>query len=171
MLMMDGDKITAVDLARKARVSRATLYRHYDSVDNVLCEMEDEFLEGLRECSRFFISAPFSVKRFDKPYPEYVAITEYFYKHKRFFLAVTGPHGDPRFVYKFHKIIREFYLGKIAYEGLIREDADIYVEFFLAAHDAIIRYWIEKRPDISSEKFSLIIQRILFGPLVCQSKS
>jgi AcrR family transcriptional regulator len=171
MLMMDVDKITAANLARKAGISRATLYRHYDSVDDVLREMEDEFLEGMRDCSRLYISAPFNTRYLDKPYPAFVDITEYIYRHKCFFLAMTGPHGDRRFVYKLHRIIREFYIGKLAHEELVRENMDVYVEFFLAAHDAVIRYWIEKRPDISLEKFTSIVQRILFGPFVCQPKS
>jgi AcrR family transcriptional regulator len=167
MLLTEADKIAAVDLARKSGVSRATLYRYYDSVDDVLCNMEDEFLEGMRDCSRYYISAPFDLKHLGKPYPAIVAVAEYVYEHRRFFLSVTGPHGDSRFVYKWHKIIKEFYCGKLAYEGLAKKDLDVYMEFVLAGNDAAIRYWLEKRSDISTEEIAPIIQKILYGPFVC----
>lgn len=45
MLNADADKISASELARSANVSRATFYRYYDSVDAVLREITEEFLE------------------------------------------------------------------------------------------------------------------------------
>lgn len=167
LLMTDADKITAIDLAHKAGISRATLYRYYDSVDDVLREMEDEFLEGMRDCSRYYISAPFDVKCLNKPYPAFVAITDYIKAHSRFFLALTGPHGDGGFVYRWHRVTREFYCGKLAYEEIAKKDADVYIEFAMAGNDAMIRYWLEKRSDIPKEEIVPIVQRILFGPFVC----
>ena len=167
MLTMDADKITAVDLARKAGVSRATFYRYYDSVDTVLCEREDEFLEGMRDCHRYYISTPIDMKDLSKPHPVFIAIAEFLCNHKQFFLSMTGPHGDARFIYRWHKFFQEFNYGKLTYEGLTRKDLDIYMEFALAGNDAVIRYWLEKRPDIKPEEGAPIMQRILYGPLIC----
>lgn len=167
LLTKDAEKITAVDLARKAEVSRATLYRYYDSVDEVLREIEDGFLEGMRDCSRYYISSPFDMKHLDRPNPALVAIADYHKENSRIYLAMSGSHGDQRFVYRTHKFIREFYCGKLAYEGLVRNDLDVYMEFALAGNDAVIRYWLEKRPDISSEDVAVILQKILYGPFVC----
>jgi len=167
MQMTDADKISAIDLARKAGISRATLYRYYSSVDDVLREMEDEFLEGMRDCSRYYISAKFDVNRLDKPYPAFIGITEFIKAHRSFFLVMTGPHGDGRFVYRWHRVTREFYCGKLAYEELTKKDADVYIEFAMAGNDAMIRYWLVKRPDIPKEEIVPIVQRILFGPFVC----
>jgi AcrR family transcriptional regulator len=167
MLTMDVDKIVVIDLTRKAGVSRATFYRYYGSVEDVLCEMEDEFFEGMRDCSRYYISAPFNVKSLDRPYPAFVAIAEYVYEYRHFFLSVTGLHGYDRFFFKWHKFVREFFIGKAAYEGLARKDLDVYVEFVLAGSDAVIRYWLAERSDISPKDIVPIIQKILYGPLVC----
>lgn len=162
----DADKISAVDLSRKAGVSRATLYRYYNSIDEVLREMSEEFLEGIRDESRYYISGDFDVKDLKKPYPAIVAVGQYVLDHKRYFLAATGPHGDGRFTYKWKKIIREFYYGKLAYEGLMKDNIDVYIEFVLAGSEAVSRYWLERRPDISPEEIAPIIQRILYGPFV-----
>lgn len=163
----DADKITAVDLARQAEVSRATLYRYYDSVDEVLREIEDEFLEGMRDQSRYYISAPIDLKHLGVPYPAFVAIADYHRKNKAVYLLLSGAHGSGRFVYRAHKIVREFYCGKLAYEGLVQKDMDVYIEFAMAGSDAEIRYWLEKRPDISCEEAAVIIQKVLYGPFVC----
>mgnify|MGYP002734667199 CR=1 FL=1 len=65
----DADRVTAVDLARKADVSRATVYRYYGSVDDVLREMSGEFLEGMRDSSRYYVSSSFDLGRLDESYP------------------------------------------------------------------------------------------------------
>ena len=166
MQEIDADKITAVNLAQKAGVSRATLYRYYGSVDEVLIEMEDEFLEGMRDCSRYYISAPFDTSHLDEPYPAFVAVGEYIYEHKDFYLSITGPHGDARFIERWHKFVREFYCGKLIYEGLSTKDLDVYIEFALGGNDASMRYWLEKRPDLSAEEIAPITQRLLYGPFV-----
>ena len=166
MLEMDLDRITAVDLARKANVSRATLYRYYGSVDAVLEDLESRHLEGMRDASRYYISTPLDRSNLNKPYPPVVAIGDYVKENKDFFLAVTGPHGDGRFVAKWHNIIKEFYLGKLAYEGLKGQNSDFYTEFVMAGSDAVLRYWLQKRPDVSSEEIAPIVQNILYGPFL-----
>lgn len=166
MLEQDVDKISAVDLARAANVSRATLYRYYGSVGDVLDELEREQLEGMRDSSRYYISSPLDTADLDKPYPPVVAIATYVRENRDFFLAVTGPHGDGRFVSQWHRLIQEFYSGKLAFERLTREGSDFYVEFVLAGSDAVLRYWLEQRPDVSPEEVAPIVQHILYGPFV-----
>lgn len=167
MMTTDVDKITTVVLAKKAGISRATFYRYYDSVENVLIETENEFTEGMRDVSRYYISAPFDVKNLNIPYPEFIAIAEYIRAHKDFFLAITGPHGDGRFVKRWHKFLKEFYYGKLAYKELIQENTDVYVEAILAGSDSLVRYWLTKRSDLSAEEIVPITQKILYGPFVC----
>lgn len=163
----DADKISAAALCRRAEVSRATFYRYYDSVDAVLCEITDEFLEGMRDCHRYYISAPLDLTKLHVPHPMFVEIARYLDANRTVFLAMTGAHGDARFTRKWHELFREFNYGKFAYEGLSRKDMDVYMEFTLFGMDAMIRYWFEKRPDMSPERDAPIMQRILFGPFVC----
>lgn len=167
MTAMDADKVSAAALARSANVSRATFYRYYDSVDAVLREITDEFLEGMRDCHRYFISTPIDLANLDKPSPAFVANARFLAENRKVFLAMTGPHGDARFVQKWRALFKEFNYGKLAYEGLAQKDLDIYMEYALAGNDAVIRYWLEEKPEISPEEGAPIMQRILFGPFVC----
>ena len=158
------NRITAVDLAEEIGISRATLYRYYGSVNDIISEMEDEFFEGMRDCSRYYISAPLEFNRRETPYPGIVAVAKYMEENRRFFLAITGPNGDKNFVLRWHKLIREFYSGKLAYEGLSSENSDIYMELILAGSEAVVRYWFEQRSDLSAEEIAPIIQRLLYDP-------
>lgn len=167
MMDTDADKISAAELVRKAEISRATFYRYYDSVDAVLREITDEFLEGMRDCHRYYISAPLDLNNLNVSNPMFVEIAHYLDANRKVFLAMTGAHGDARFTRRWHELFREFNYGKFAYEGLSRKDMDVYMEFTLAGMDAMIRYWFEKRPDMSPELDAPIMQRILFGPFVC----
>lgn len=80
---------------------------------------------------------------------------------------MTDAHGSGRFVQKRHALFKEFNYGKLVYEGLAKKDLDIYMEFTLAGNDAVIRYWLTEKPEITPEEGAPIMQRILFGPFVC----
>ncbi len=162
----DIDKISTTELVKKANISRATFYRHYDSIEHVITEMEEDFLEGMRDVSRYYISARFDLNMLDKPYPEFIAVAEYTKLHKEFFLAITGPHGDGRFLARWNKFLKEFYYGKLAYNGLTNEHIDIYAEAILSGSNALTRYWLAKRSDVSVEAIVVITQKILYGPFV-----
>ena len=54
------DKITVTDIANRADISRGTFYLHYDSVGEVISELQDAFIEQM---DAYFVSLdiPFSV--------------------------------------------------------------------------------------------------------------
>lgn len=166
MQTTDADRVTAVELAREAGISRATLYRYYESVDDVLRELEREFMNGITKANSLYTSVPFDAKCRDKCHPSFVAITEYIQANREVYLVMTGPHGSPRFVHYWHTFVRHVFLSKLSQESLPKEDLDVYMEFVLAGSDAVIRYWLEKRPEAPPEESALVTQRILCGPFI-----
>lgn len=167
MHSVDADKISVKDVAQKANISRASFYRYYNSIDDILQSIEDEFIEGMRDCSRYYISTPINIHKLGQPYPSFIQIAEFLSGHKEEFLVLTGFHGDARFVSRFKKLIKEFYCGKIAFEGIITDNVDVYIEFVIAGNISAIRYWLEKKPNMKPEDIAPVIQRMLYGPLVC----
>lgn len=166
MQTTDADRITAVDLAREAGISRATLYRYYDSVDDVLRDLEGEFMTGISEVNSKHASVPFDARCREKCHPSFVAITEYIHAHREVYLTMTGPHGSPRFVHYWHRFVQHVFLSKLAQESMSKKDLEVYMEFVLAGCDAVIRYWLEKRPDARPEESALVTQQILCGPFI-----
>lgn len=61
MRSSDVDKISVKDVVQKANISRATFYRYYNSIEDILQSVENEFIEGMRDCSRYYISTPINV--------------------------------------------------------------------------------------------------------------
>ena len=164
-LMKETDipHIKVNDVVKCAGISRATFYRHYDNVDNVVKEMEFQVLEELRDISRYSISSMLDFNNLDKPNEVYLALFKYIDEHRDFFTSMFGPHGDPMFDYKQKQLIREFYGGKIAFEGIECQHLDLYINFALAGHNRLIEYWLTKRSDISYREICVIIQKLMYG--------
>ena len=167
MRSTDADKISVKDFVQKSNISRSTFYRYYNTIDELLQSVEDEFIEGMRDCSRYYISTPIDVHNLGQPCSSFVKIAEYLSEHKEEFLVLTGFHGDARFVSRFKKLIKEFYSGKVAFEGIIADNLDVYIEFVIAGNIATIRYWLEKKTNMKPEDIAPIMQRMLYGPLIC----
>ncbi len=167
MKTKDADKITAAELARTAEISRATFYRYYDSVDAVLREITDDFLEEMRDEYRYFISTPIDFKNLDEPQEIFVKLGAALQRNSDVFLSMTGYHGDGRFVRKWHELFKEFYYGKLVYENLATKDLDVYIQFMLPGIDAVIQYWLSKKGDQTAVEGAPILQRVLFGPFLC----
>lgn len=162
----DPDRITAVELAKKAEVSRATFYRHYDTVDDVLREIEDEFISGIQACCAAVRAEPVTVGLYNTPPRVFIAMTEYILAHKEVYLIMTGAHEDARFLIKWHRFIREFHTSRLSQEQIIQSDAALFIELIEAGTDAIIRYWLEKCPEASADEIARVTERLLRGPLM-----
>lgn len=166
MQTTDPDKITAVELARKAEISRATFYRHYDTVDDVLREIEDEFINGIRACCENCPKAPLNTEERGNPPQVFYIMTEYILEHRDVYLVMTGAHEDARFLVKWRRFIREFHSDMLSLEKIGKRDAELFIELLEAGMDAIIRYWLEKRPDAEVGEITHITERLLWGLLL-----
>lgn len=158
------ERISVKDLVERANVSRATFYRYYESVDGVIEEIEDLFIEEMRDNSRYYLSMDFDLNDLEKAVPSILGIVHTVKKYKDFILAVSGPFGDPRFARRAQNLFVEFYAGKLAYEGIYLKDLDIYKEYAMAGQFAVTRYYLEKRQDLSDEEIALLMLNLLYAP-------
>lgn len=164
MRTTDPDRITAVEISKKAEISRTTFYRHYSTVDDVLCEIEDEFLSGIRQCCLEMPKAPLNSVDCTHPLPVYIAMTEYILAHREVYLIMTGTHENARFLAKWHRFIREYHADVLMQEGMFKYDAALFLELLEAGTDAIIRFWLEKHPDAAATEMAGMTERLLRGP-------
>lgn len=159
----DLTSITTGDLAKQAGISRSTLYRYYDSINDLVKEMEGDFIERARDLNRYTIGSPITRDNIDESIESYAGLFRYYRENADFYLGITGPHGDPQFLYKLHKLMREFYGGKLVYDGINGPHMDMDMVFIFGGHDALVEHWLRNRPDISPEDFSSHLQRLMFG--------
>lgn len=163
MSSIDVASMSVADVAERAGVSRSTVYRYYDSVNGIVKELENECVEAIRDIHRYTISSPLNKRKIGDPLGSYVELSRYLREHEDFYLAITGEHGDPQFIFKIHKIMREFYGGKLAYERLGGREDDLYMTFAFGGHDAVVDHWLRYRPDIPPEEFSAHLQKLMYA--------
>ena len=156
-------KIRAFEVADRAGISRSTLYRYYSSVDEIVKEMQHEFFESLREINKYSISDKFDKKQPEKLLESNKLLFEFMNENRDFYLAITGPHGDGQFRHKERMLVREYYGGKMAYEGLTNEFTEATLVFAIAGHEALIDYWIRQRPDIPPAVVASLAQKLMYG--------
>lgn len=103
-------KIKVSDLTNTAHIGRSTFYLHYDSIYDVVEEIENDFIRGLQEesasMSAYADSSP-------EDYAQAALQIEmmnaaYIREHARTFRLLTGPNGDPSFNHKLVKRTREY---------------------------------------------------------------
>lgn len=157
-------RISVIELINGAGVSRTTFYRYYESIPQMAEEITNRFIEGARAASSHYVADRVDFDDIATPRPSFVSALAYVYGRRRLFLAFTGPHGDPAFTKLFVDLVREFYGARLAYEGRVREDFDMRMEFVLAGCPGMLRYWLEGRPDLTPEEVASILQRLIFSP-------
>lgn len=165
----DIPEISITSICREAGVSRSTFYRYFESVDDVVKQMEDELIASLRRVSRFDKSKTSSSPLFGNSTADIIR-AEILYEHAPFIRVVTGIHGDPSFSKKAVNLIRENMAKTYgtSIEGI--PHSDFMMQFIMAGSFNLISYWLNEHPEISPEEMCSInaelfgrLNAILFG--------
>ena len=158
-LMNDTDflNITVRMIAEDSGVSRSTFYRYYDSIDDVITELEDEILDGISFINRVALSDKNNRSSIESTFSR-LARSSILKEHADFIRVVNGPHGDVRYKERCMKLIRNYLMEQLKREGSYSKEMDFYVEFMAGGFFQVINYWIIERPDVSAEEFESIQQ-------------
>lgn len=156
------NEIQVKDIVSVSGVSRSTFYRHYNSIYDVVNEIENLFVEHIRNINRDYV--PAKLNRNFSQSDQYITETLKFVKSEAdVFLAFTGPHGDSTFTSKLQAQVREYFIGKITFHNLHLDYIRFYSEFTSTGHIAAIRFWLTECPNITPEQMSVIIAKLMFG--------
>ena len=113
-------KITIDSLAKKAFINRNTFYLHYTDKFDLLEQLQNEILDGLKEIVK---DIPIELMKERGMYNEksIVIIHQvycYIEANSRFFLLMMREDGDHSFILKFTNTIKNVILEKIAAVGI-----------------------------------------------------
>ncbi len=163
MLMHDKflTEIQVKDIVGEAKIARSSFYRNYDSIMDVLDEIETDYFKGFRECNRDCLRT--QIRDMETADPYILASLKYQKENADIMLALSGPHGDPRFKEGVSQMLGEFFLGRMAYNHVKMEHSDFYSVFVCSGHIDVIRYWLSERQDISDEEMAVIIAKLMYG--------
>ncbi len=102
------DKITVQNLTQKAMISRTTFYLHYKDKFDLLDQIENEILEGLRGISyelQTDIWKNLSLTD-EKPVSILIKVYNYVKANEQFFKLIMGKNGDPSFFKKLNETMK-----------------------------------------------------------------
>lgn len=164
MQSTDIPDISITSLCARAKISRSTFYRYYDSVDDAVKQMEDELIDSLKRATRFD-SAPFSpgdsqalqVRAGD------LLRAEILHEARDFVVAVNGVHGDPSFANKAANLISENGRKSLGPSIDKAPNSDFLLEFIKAGMFSLVSYWLNRRPDLSPQDMCQVMDDFYAG--------
>lgn len=154
----DMDKIKIRDIVSVCGVSRASFYRYYSSVEEVVLEIETSFFDELLHINELALRER-NLSPNQEPYQSTYARALLAEKYADQLRVILGPHGDPQYDYKITKILSAYHHDKL---HTVMNDVEFqfFIEFLAGGLCRMLRYWITKRPDINAEQFLQIQQKV-----------
>ena len=161
--------ITVGELCSRADLNRGTFYNHFDSIDHILKDYEDEFLDGLvrfkEDIARLSLLDLAKSKFTNRPFPFLVEFFDYLQAESRFLHAVLGPGGDGNFGLRIKTNFCAELVRSILHERYRTNPTpfvEYYIEFYATAYLGVILHWLETGMQESSEEMGRIAMRLLF---------
>lgn len=159
----DLEEIRVVDVISHAGIARSSFYRYYDSVDDVVREMEDDFLGACRDTAKHFVASGFTEDGLERGGNAIERIFETIQSNADFYRTIVGPHGDHTFEGRQEDLAREFYGSKLFFEGIVPKDADLRLAFIMAGQTRLIREWLTKHPEMPAKEAAETLQRMCYA--------
>ena len=149
------DKVTIKELCEEAKLNRGTFYLHYSSPNDLLMEIEQQFIQETM--------APFSLY-FNEGYEtvHMAAVFTGILKNRELCRIIMSKNGNPRFMERLKEMLR----GSIV-DGWCREfpaydrsDLDYVYDFVFTGSVRLILNWIEDDNGISAEDLARRLDRL-----------
>lgn len=149
------DKITVVDIAQSAHITRTTFYMHFQNVSELTEAIESE----MASIMTFYKGRRTFFKREIDPMTPDQSVVDWFAHcrtNRRRLLALLGPNGSPHFESKLKKKMSEGVNRMMDNEELPNDELrPYYVELLVNIHLTLMHYWL-----VHDEENSLTPQAI-----------
>lgn len=147
---LDYNKITIKKLCESVPIARTTFYAHFNNIDEVKEEIENEAIKGIRtSCEEIYISN-------DKKY--FMAAMNYIKENEDIFYAFLISQPNVRFIEKFKNEITNHFKDNFKINNSKNNDLELYI--FASSIVAYYTYMLKHPNEIDfndmSKKFELI---------------
>lgn len=149
------NKITIKELCDKAGLNRGTFYLHYSSPEEVLNEIQHQFL---KENQAIFES----YWQHDRDVNIMMGIFDCISQNREVCKVIMGRNGNPYFIQNIKNIIREGLLTEWLKEfpEYNREHLDFLFDFVFAGSMNLILDWIEDDKGIPADEFTARLEHL-----------
>lgn len=129
-------KVTVTELCEKAQINRATFYKHYLDVQDLLEKIEENLFNQIRES---FGSEKVKLKEF------LVRMMDYTKAHQERYMALGGENGDPNLMAKTFLVCYEsaYPLVEQNMPGMKESERQMLYHFLSQGSGGILTWWIK----------------------------
>lgn len=155
--------VTIGDICEKAETYRSTFYRYYDTKDDMLREIEREYIDATRDLTPSFedLRKELSEEEYGRLRKELTQDMKYHQSHKKLCLFLLSPYGDPYFTRKMAESITKTAERAIKKHGSSYSSNQKYVlSFFANGFISTIYEWL-RREDCSAEEIADVLLRLI----------
>ena len=136
---------------------------HYDDKYDLLESIEDELLETVRSINSDMHK--YAISDTDTSIPLWIETASYIYDKRDFFRPLILIPGDPRFVHKWNKVIRNTIQLRLAADNLDCSSMDMELVTYSMASSMIgmYEYWFQYRPDLTPKQIAESGSKLLWS--------
>ena len=143
-------KITVTELCEKAKINRATFYKHYMDVPHLLECMEEDIFEQIRSA---FSAEDLDLEAF------LLKMLHHTYREKSRFLFLGGGNGDPNLMTKTFLVCYESAYPLLAQNLQNLNDTERNMVYHFISHGSggVLTWWIHDGMRVSPEEVTSMI--------------
>ena len=157
------EKTSVNQICNVCSISRSTFYQYYDDKYDLLESIEDELLETVRSINSDMHK--YAISDTDTSIPLWIETASYIYDKRDFFRPLILIPGDPRFVHKWNKVIRNTIQLRLAADNLDCSSMDMELVTYSMASSMIgmYEYWFQYRPDLTPKQIAESGSKLLWS--------
>ena len=157
------ENITIAEIVTKADLNRGTFYAHYDSIFDLLEEIENQFLAQLLIIFQQYRSKPIK----NNTPAIFDCISTFLEENADFYKKLTKANDSNYFLTRLKKLVTEEILQYDELFGEINiKDKIIYVDFFMSGAIGLYQEWLSGKLDISINQLTKKINELLLKVFV-----
>lgn len=154
-------KITVSMICRDARISRATFYTYFESIQALLEELEERTLADVLDILGGWEYFSFRSVGEGNAAPVFIDICRYCARHREVFQALFGPNGDEKFVFRYECYIYQDFMRHIMAEGNIRFP-ELLASSCAGATIGLTRTWLVNQDMATMEELAQLHTAIIY---------
>lgn len=153
--------ITISDICTCAGVNRSTFYHYYNSKDDLLRKIEQEYVQYLRDLTPslnlFYATAPSALQENFKT--DLISVLNFHQKNKALTRFLLSPNGDPYFMRHIETSLQNAMLENLRQNHVqINTFEKYYVHFFAYGYVNTVWKWLKEQDCTIEEMADYLIQ-------------
>ena len=156
--------ITIGDICSRANINRSTFYRYYDTKDELLREIEDEYIKDLQTMCPTVFSIPLdsSQETITRYQSELEKVFAYHLANKKLSSFLLSPSGDPYFAHRIVRMLQDTLISDLKKKNLPVNTRQLYaINYFLHGYFATIIKWVREQNMTVEEVVSFVLSMAL----------